>query len=506
MDKLLGLKSNEFQSLGYDIKKLSLDVLDRPSKGKLVLMTSINPTPAGEGKTTLNIGLSMALNRLGKTAVSCLREPALGPNFGMKGPATGGGKCEVLPTEMINLHFTGDFHAVTSAHNLLAALVDNHVFHGNELNVDKVILKRVMDMNDRSLRRIQLLNGQESGFDLSVTSEIMAILCLSKSLEEMEERLSRMIVAYDHDGKALMAKDFDAVHGMMRLLNEAIKPNLVKTSEGTPALIHGGPFANIAHGCNSLLATEMGLRLADFAVTEAGFGADLGAEKFFNIKCRQGNLDVAAVVIVVSIKALKINGGQALEDLDNENLSALEEGFKHLNKHIENCKKFNDNVLITTNVFDTDTQDELELFQKTYPEATLSYAFTQGGQGVEDLAQQIIDKTMVESSSRFLYPCALNYVDKIKTIAKELYGASSVEIPQEVVDQLNALDNQEMQVCIAKTQYSFSNDPKLLGVPKDFTIKVTGINPCNGAGFVVVRLGNILTMPGLPKTPRGLHP
>lgn len=504
MHKQLDLKSNEFETMGYGISKLSLDVLDRPTKGKLILMTSINPTPAGEGKTTLNIGLSMALNRLGVSAVSALREPALGPNFGMKGPATGGGLCEVLPAEQINLHFTGDFHAITSAHNLLAALIDNHVFHGNELDVDTVLLKRVMDMNDRSLRKVTLRHGEESGFDLSVTSEIMAILCLSKSLEEMEMRLSKMIVARNRNQEPLYAKDFDAVSGMMRLLKEAIKPNLVRTSEDTPAIIHGGPFANIAHGCNSLLATEMGLKLADYTVTEAGFGADLGAEKFFNIKCRQGNLDVAAVVIVVSVKALKINGGQALADLDTEDLNALKEGFKHLDKHIANLKQFHDTVLVTTNVFNTDSEAELALLQDTYPEITMSYAFTQGGAGVESLAQQIIDLDLEPVQPRFLYEDNKSYPEKIETIAKELYGAKDVDIPQDIVDTLNALEDQSMQVCIAKTQYSFSNDPKLLGVPKDFTIRVSSVYPSNGAGFVVVRLGNILTMPGLPKNPRGL--
>ena len=505
MHKQLNLKENEFEAVGYGISKLSLDVLDRDHKGKLILMTSINPTPAGEGKTTLNIGLSMALNRLGQTAVSCLREPSLGPNFGMKGPATGGGRCEVLPTEKINLHFTGDFHAVTSAHNLLAALVDNHVFHGNELNVERVVIKRVMDMNDRSLRRITLNNSEESGFDLSVTSEIMAILCLSKSYEEMEARLSKMVVAIDGKGKPLTAQDFDGVFGMMRLLQDALKPNLVTTTENTPAIIHGGPFANIAHGCNSILATEMGLKLADYAITEAGFGADLGAEKFFNIKCRQGNLDVAAVVIVVSIKALKINGGQALEDLDREDLDALKKGFQHLDKHIENCRQFLDTVLVTTNVFDTDTQAELDLFKEVYPQASLSYAFTEGGAGVEDLAQQIIDLGKTCAKPRLLYQCASSYESKINAIAKQLYGADHVDIPDHLREELKALEDQTMQVCIAKTQYSFSNDPKLLGVPKDFTILVSSLHVSHGAGFVVVRLGNILTMPGLPKFPRGLQ-
>lgn len=505
MHTKLKLQANEFETLGYGISKLSLDVLKRQHQGKLILMTSINPTPAGEGKTTLNIGLSMALNRLGQTAISCLREPSLGPNFGMKGPATGGGLCEVLPTERINLHFTGDFHAVTSAHNLLAALVDNHIFHGNKLGVKRVIIKRVMDMNDRSLRRITLNNGEASGFDLSVTSEIMAILCLSKSYEEMESRLKLMVVAIDENGKSLTAHDFEAVYGMMRLLHDAMKPNLVETTEGTPAIIHGGPFANIAHGCNSLLATEMGLKLANYAVTEAGFGADLGAEKFFNIKCRQGNLDVAAVVIVVSIKALKINGGQALDDLDYEDLDALKLGFEHLNKHIKNCHKFHDTVLITSNVFDTDSEAELALFQANYPDASLSYAFTEGGKGVETLAQQIIDLEDSSHKPRLLYPCEANYETKINTIAKELYGASDVDIPEDILKELNGLENQKMQVCIAKTQYSFSNDPKLLGVPKDFTIRVSSIHASQGAGFVVVRLGNILTMPGLPKSPRGLQ-
>ena len=504
MHKQLDLENNEFELMGYGISKLSLDVMKRPRKGKLILMTSINPTPAGEGKTTLNIGLSMALNRIGASAISCLREPALGPNFGMKGPATGGGLCEVLPTEMINLHFTGDFHAITAAHNLLAALIDNHIFHGNELKVEQVLLKRVMDMNDRSLRHIKLSNDVDSGFDLSVTSEIMAILCLVHTLEEMEARLSKMIVALDVDGKALYAADFGAIHGMMRLLNEAIKPNLVRTTEGTPAIIHGGPFANIAHGCNSLLATEMGLRLANYAITEAGFGADLGAEKFFNIKCRQGDLDVAAVVIVISVKALKINGGQALEDLDQEDLVALKEGFKHLNKHIENCKKFHDTIMITANVFDTDSQAELDLLKEVYPDISFSYAFTKGGEGVEELAHQIVKNTQKPSETRILYACKTDYIHKIETIAKELYGADHVDIPTTIKDQLNSLEDQCMQVCIAKTQYSFSNDPKLLGVPKDFTIKVSSIHPCNGAGFVVVKLGNILTMPGLPKSPRGL--
>ena len=501
----LNISTEEYEFYGKDKVKLSLDLLKRDTTGKLILMTSINPTPAGEGKTTMNIALSMALNRLDVSAISCLREPSLGPNFGRKGAATGGGKCEVLPAEDINLHFTGDFHAITTAHNLMAAFIDNHVFHGNELNVKDILFKRVLDMNDRALRKITLSNGRADAFDITVTSEIMAILCLVRSYEELELGLSNILVAKDINGKNLYAKDFGVVDAMMRLLKEALKPNLVKTTEGTPAIIHGGPFANIAHGCNSLIATETGLKLADYVVTEAGFGADLGAEKFFNIKCRKSGLAPSATVLIVSIRALKIHGGQLLEDLEIEDLNALEKGFPLLDKHHSNMLGFNQKVILALNVFESDSQNELDFIKSSYPDIVFVDAFNKGSDGAMDLAKRVISETQESPSElTFTYNDSDTYVEKINKIVKNIYGGESVSMSDGLLSELNSIADQSMAICVAKTQYSLSDNPKLLGIPEAFSPKITDIKVCEGARFVVVYMGRILTMPGLPKTPRGM--
>lgn len=493
----------DIEPRGEGIGKLSLDLMDSEAKGKLILVTSINPTPAGEGKTTLNIGLSMALNKLGVSAVSCLREPSMGPNFGMKGAATGGGACTVEPSEVINLHFTGDFHAITSAHNLLAAFVDNHIFHGNVLNVEEVLWHRVVDMNDRALRRIVLMNGRKSRFDITVTSEIMAILCLSESYDELRERISKINVAYDTDGNVLTPQDFGAVNSMMVLLKDALRPNIVKTIEGTPAIIHGGPFANIAHGCNSVIATKTGLAHYDYVITEAGFGADLGAEKFFDIKCRQANLNPYAVVMVISVRALKIHGGVALKDLDTPDLDAVKQGWKHAQKHIENLQGFNQKVVLALNHFDSDGEDELDYLKSMGCIQTRS--FQEGGKGVLDLAQAIIDCEHETPQLKFAYEQELNIKDKILKIAQSIYGADGVTYAAGVDEFLESYSDQSLEICVAKTQYSFSDDPKKLGIPTGFDVHVSDVRVSAGAGFVVVYMGRVLTMPGLPKVPREIE-
>lgn len=497
---MFNLKDHEFEYRGKGMGKLSLDIMNRENKGKLILVTSINPTPAGEGKTTLNIGLSMGLNRIGASAVSCLREPSMGPNFGMKGAATGGGACTVEPSEQINLHFTGDFHAITSAHNLLAAFVDNHIFHGNDLDIDKVVWHRVVDMNDRAIRRVTLSSGRESQFDITVTSEIMAILCLSDSYEDLKTRLSRIIVGYTSTGKIITPVELDAVDSMMVLLKEALKPNIVSTCENTPAIIHGGPFANIAHGCNSVIATKTGLALYDYVITESGFGADLGAEKFFDIKARQAQLNPYAVVMVVSVRALKIHGGVALKDLDEENLDAVIKGWDNAQKHIDNLKSFNQRVVLALNHFDTDSQSEVDwLINKG---CILTRSFQEGGKGVEELAHAITALEDTTPELTFAYPNEMSYVNKIKQVARNLYGAKDVEFNEGLEDFLNSIEDQSLQICVAKTQYSFSDDPKLLGVPKDFVMHVSDVRISRGAGFIVLYMGRVLTMPGLPKVPR----
>lgn len=517
----VGLSKDDLEPYGNYKAKVSLDVLkklkDKPN-GKLVLVTAINPTPAGEGKTTVNIGLSMGLNKIGKTAISTLREPSLGPCFGIKGGAAGGGYAQVIPMDDINLHFTGDLHAITAANNLLSALIDNHIHQGNELNIDprRVEWKRVIDMNDRSLRNIVIgLGGKpngmprEDGFDITVASEIMAILCLADDLEDLKDRIDNILVAYNYDGEPIYAKDLNATGAMALLLKDAIKPNLVQTLENTPAFIHGGPFANIAHGCNSVLATKMALKLADYTVTEAGFGADLGAEKFFDIKCRFAGLHPDAAVIVATVRALKNHGGVKKENLNEENLEALEKGFGNLEKHIENVQKYGVPAIVAINQFPTDTKKELEfVFDKCKAmgaEVVVAEVWAKGGEGGIELAKKVVE-TVENKPSHFqpLYDTDLTIEEKIGKISKEIYGADGVvftEKCQKQIKNIERLGLDKMPICMAKTQYSLSDNPKLLARPKGFKIEVRDIRISNGAGFLVALTGSIMTMPGLPKVP-----
>ena len=517
----LGMKEDELELYGKYKAKVSLDILERlkdKPDAKLVLVTAINPTPAGEGKTTTNVGLSMGLNKIGKKAITALREPSLGPCFGVKGGAAGGGYAQVVPMDDINLHFTGDFHAITSAHNLLAALLDNHIHQGNALNIDpkRVVWKRVLDMNDRALRNIVIgLGGKgdgfvrQSGFDITVASEIMAILCLATSMNDLKERLSRMVVAYNKEGKAVTAGDLQATGAMSLLLKDAIKPNLVQTLENTPAFIHGGPFANIAHGCNSVMATKIALKLADYVVTEAGFGADLGAEKFFNIKCRFADLKPAATVIVATVRALKMNGGVPKTELKLENLPALEKGITNLERHLENLAKFGVPAVVAINKFPTDTEEELNLLSEKCSskgvEVVLSEVFTKGGEGGMELARKVVEICETkEANFAPLYDALGSIQEKITKIATEIYRADGVEFTSDAKKQITdiaALGLDKMPICMAKTQYSFSDNPNLLGAPTGFTVTVREVKVSAGAGFIVALTGEIMTMPGLPKVP-----
>lgn len=486
--------------------------------GKLILVTAINPTPAGEGKTTTSIGLAQAFARLDKKAVLALREPSLGPCFGIKGGAAGGGYSQVVPMEELNLHFTGDFHAVTSANNLLSAMIDNHIHQGNELRIDtrSIVWKRCLDLNDRALRNVVVGLGdktdgfvREDHFVITVASEIMAILCLASDLKDLKDRLSRIVVAYDLDGKPVTAEDIKAVGSMAALLKDAIKPNLIQTLEHTPALVHGGPFANIAHGCNSVIATRTALKMADYVITEAGFGADLGAEKFFDIKCRYAGLSPDAVVLVATIRALKYNGGIKKENLSKENLAALKRGIVNLEKHIENLKQYGVPVIVTLNAFDTDTEAETE-FVKSFCEErdcafALSRVWEKGGEGGEELAGQVLN-TIWHKTSEFkpLYELDLSPEEKIETIAGKIYGADGVDYSSKAkkqLDELKKLGYGGLPVCIAKTQYSLSDDQTLLGRPAGFRISVREVYVSAGAGFIVVVTGNIMTMPGLSRNP-----
>ena len=492
-------------------------VKDKPD-GKLILVTAINPTPAGEGKTTTTVGLGQAFAKLGKKAVIALREPSLGPCFGIKGGAAGGGYAQVVPMEDLNLHFTGDFHAITSANNLLAAMLDNHIKQGNALRIDtnQIVWKRCMDMNDRVLRNIVVGLGRpvdgvvrEDHFIISVASEIMAILCLADNMKDLKERLGRIIVAYNYDGEPVFAKDLQTVGSMAALLKDAIKPNIIQTVEHTPALVHGGPFANIAHGCNSVRATKTGLKIADYCITEAGFGADLGAEKFMDIKCRMAGLKPDAVVLVATVRALKYNGGVAKEDLSAENLEALKRGIVNLEKHIENVAKFGVPCVVTLNRFVTDTDAELDFVKKFCEERGCDFALSEvwehGGEGGIALAEKVLN-TLENKESKFapLYDIKLPIKDKIETIAKEIYGAGSVSYAPaaaQAIARLEKLGYGELPVCMAKNQYSLSDDPKLLGCPKDFPINIREVYVSAGAGFVVAITGTVMTMPGLPKHP-----
>lgn len=517
----LRILDDELELYGHYKAKVSLDVLNRlknQENGKLVLVTAISPTPAGEGKTTTNVGLSMGLNKIGKTAISALREPSLGPCFGIKGGAAGGGYAQVVPMDDINLHFTGDFHAITSAHNLLAAMLDNHLQQGNELDIDpkRVVWKRVIDMNDRALRNIVIGLGKksdgvvrETGFDITVASEIMAILCLATSLNDLKERLGKIVVAYTKSHQEVTAADLKATGAMTLLLKDAIKPNLVQTVENTPALIHGGPFANIAHGCNSVMATKVALKLADYTVTEAGFGADLGAEKFFDIKCRLADLAPDAVVMVATIRALKMHGGKAIKELGKEDLSALSEGFANLKQHLENIAKYGVPVVVAINRFPSDTLEEIkwltESCAKLGVKAILAEEFVKGGDGAIDLAKAVVDICDTKSADYHpLYDDNLPITEKIEIVAKEIYRAKEVTFTAEAKKEIRTLEKlglDKMPVCIAKTQYSFSDNPKLLGAPRDFSITVRDVKVSAGAGFIVAITGRIMTMPGLPKVP-----
>lgn len=497
-------------------QKLWEKIKDRKD-GKLILVTSINPTPAGEGKSTVTVGLGQALNKLKKKVAIALREPSLGPCMGIKGGAAGGGYSQVVPMEDINLHFTGDMHAIGSAHNLLSAMIDNHIHQGNELNIDvrRITWKRAIDMNDRTLREIVVglggkANGypRQDGFIITVASEIMAILCLATDFKDLKERLGKIIIGYDKDDNPVTAKDLKADGAMALLLKDAIKPNLVQTLGNVPAFIHGGPFANIAHGCNSIIATRYGLKLADYLVTEAGFGADLGAEKFFDIKCRYGGLKPSAAVVVATIRALKMHGGLKKEELSKENIDALEKGIENLGKQIENVQKYGIPVVVAINKFTHDTDREIQ-FVKRYcsnlgVEVALAEVWEKGGEGGIELAEKVIDACEKESDFKAIYELDTSIEDKIRTIAREIYGADDVEFTKEAVKDLKNIEKlglSHLPVCVAKTQYSLSDDPKLLGRPKGFNITVKRLNISAGAGFIVAMTGDIMTMPGLPKSP-----
>jgi formate--tetrahydrofolate ligase len=495
-----------------------INSLDSKPDGALVLVTGISPTPAGEGKTTTTVGLGDALNRIGSRAVICLREPSLGPSFGMKGGAAGGGYAQVVPMDQINLHFTGDFHAITSANNLLAAMIDNHIYWGNSLGIDarRVSWRRCLDMNDRSLRSIVgslggVANGfpREDGFDITVASEVMAVFCLSRNLDELQERLGRMIVAQKRDGSAVTAKDLKADGAMAVLLKDALAPNLVQTLEGSPAFVHGGPFANIAHGCNSVIATRLGLKLADVVVTEAGFGADLGAEKFIDIKCRSAGLRPSCAVVVATVRALKMHGGVARNALGPENVAAVQKGVANLARHVENLGKFGLPVVVGVNHFTSDTEAEFGVIRdamaKQGVEAISCTHWADGGKGAEALARAVQQKiTLGEAKPAPLYPDAMPLADKIRTIAQKIYRAADIAVPDTVARRLEGFEKAgfgHVPVCIAKTQYSFTSDPTVMGAPEGHTIPVREVRLSAGAGFVVAICGEIMTMPGLPRTP-----
>ncbi len=502
------------------IAKIKLEYLEKfknKKDGKLILVTAITPTPAGEGKTTTSVGLSDGLNKIGKKSIVCLREPSLGPSFGMKGGAAGGGYAQVVPMEQINLHFTGDFHAITSAHNLLSALIDNHIYWGNKLNIDvrRIVWKRVLDMNDRALRSINInlggvANGfpREDGFDITVASEIMAIFCLSNDLHDLENRIGNITVAYTRDKKPIYAKDLNAHGPMTVLLKDAIRPNVTQTLENNPAIIHGGPFANIAHGCNSVLATKTALKLSDYVVTEAGFGADLGAEKFLDIKCRKSGLKPSCVVIVATIRALKMHGGVNKDELKNENIDAVKKGLVNLERHIENIQKFGLPVTVAINHFVLDTEKEVDevikFCQQKGVTASISKHWEKGGEGAVDLANNVAELCEKGSDFKFLYNDKISLFKKIETIAKELYRASEVVADTKIREQLKNFEEtgyQSLPICIAKTQYSFSTDPNLKGAPSGHVLPIREVRLSSGAEFIVVVCGAIMTMPGLPKVP-----
>ena len=514
----LGIGAQDILPYGHDKAKISRDFIaglaGRP-QGRLILVTAINPTPAGEGKTTTTVGLGDALNRLGAKATVCIREASLGPNFGMKGGAAGGGRAQVIPMEDMNLHFTGDFHAITSAHNLLAAMLDNHLHWGNALDIDprRITWRRVMDMNDRVLRDVVLGLGagngvpRESGFDITVASEVMAILCLARDLGDLQDRLGRIVVAQTRDGRPVTARDLQADGAMTVLLRDAMQPNLVQTLENNPALVHGGPFANIAHGCNSVIATTTALHLSDYVVTEAGFGADLGAEKFLNIKCRKAGLEPAAVVLVATVRALKMNGGVARSDLAVENVAAVQAGAANLSRHIRNLRKHGLPLVVAINHFATDTRAEIAAIEAAARalgvQAITCRHWAMGGAGAEDLSREVMRLATQPHEFRLTYPDDMPLRDKIETICTRIYGAEGAQFPPAVLARLDAWQAEygHLPVCMAKTQYSFSANPDWLGAPEGFTIPVREVLLAAGAGFVVAICGDIMTMPGLPRDP-----
>lgn len=523
--KKLDIEEDDLELYGKYKAKLSDEFarkIENNKDGKLVLVTAINPTPAGEGKTTTTVGLGQAFGKMGKKAIIALREPSLGPCFGIKGGAAGGGYAQVVPMEDLNLHFTGDFHAITSANNLLAAMIDNHIQQGNELGIDtrQIIWKRCLDMNDRALRNIVVGLGakadgfvREDHFVITVASEIMAILCLANDMKDLKERLGKIIVAYNYKGEPVTAKEIKAVGAMAALLKDAIKPNLIQTLEHTPALVHGGPFANIAHGCNSVRATKLALKMADIVVTEAGFGADLGAEKFFDIKCRKAGLKPDAVVLVATVRALKYNGGVAKEDLNTENLEALKKGIVNLEKHIENLQLFNVPVVVTLNSFVTDTEAEYAFIKDFCEERGCKFALSRvwenGGEGGAELANAVLETLETKKSEfKVLYPDDMSLEDKISTIATKIYGAAKVEYSpaaKRALNKIAELGFSNLPVCMAKNQYSLSDDAKKLGRPEGFTINIREVYVSAGAGFVVAVTGTIMTMPGLPKNPAAFN-
>ena len=510
-----------FSPMGRHIAKLNFQYIDKlkEKESNLILVTAITPTPAGEGKTTTSVGLNDAMNKIGKQSIVCLREPSLGPSFGMKGGAAGGGFAQVIPMEQINLHFTGDFHAITTAHNLLSALIDNHIYWGNKLNIDpeNIVWKRVVDLNDRSLRKIKiniekLKNNvpRDDSFDITVASEVMAIFCLSNNLKDLEKNIGNITVAYTKDKKPIYAKDLNAHGPMTVLLKEAIRPNVVQTLENNLAFIHGGPFANIAHGCNSIIATKTALKISEYVVTEAGFGADLGAEKFLNIKCRKANIQPNCVVLVATIRALKMHGGLEKDDLKKENLTALKKGLPNLERHIENIRKFGLEVLVAINHFVSDTDKEIQLIKeyctKLKVKVNLCKHWAEGGSGARGLAENVVEicKNSNKEKFKYLYPDNISVIEKIEKIAKDIYRAKSVEFSNEIKDQIKRIEKSgygKFPICIAKTQYSFSIDPKLKGAPSNHILQIREIRLSSGAEFLVVVCGSIMTMPGLPKTP-----
>ncbi len=518
--KAIGIDNSEIEPYGHYKAKLSDDLIERVKDnkdGKLILVTAVNPTPAGEGKTTVSIGLGQSLSKIGKNAVVALREPSLGPVFGIKGGAAGGGYSQVVPMEDINLHFTGDMHAITSANNLMCAVLDNHIQQGNELQIDqrRILVKRCLDMNDRALRNIVCslggkLNGipREDHFIITVASEVMAILCLSEDLFDLKRRLGNILVAYTYDNKPVYCRDIKADGAMTVLLKDAVKPNLVQTLENTPAIMHGGPFANIAHGCNSVRATKIALKLADYCVTEAGFGSDLGAEKFLDIKCRFANLKPDCIVLVSTVRSMKYNGGVPKAELIGENMEALEKGSVNLGAHIDNLKKYGVPVVVAINHFYADTEKEIE-FVKNYCEAkgadfAVTKCFAEGGNGGIELAEKVVEACEKENDFHCLYYLDMSVYNKIETIAREIYGANGVDYTKEAkksIEEFIALGADKMPVCMAKTQYSLSDNPALLGKPNDFRITVSSVNLSNGAGFLVCQTGSIMTMPGLSKAP-----